>query len=114
MELVVGLGVPILLKHDKYAVSPVFGASKLAMFNDIKDWIRREMPSWSSRKRSEASYLVMIKSVLQAIPMYAMSCFKLPEVFIGEVDRLLAAFFSHQDGGRKIHWLAWCKVCRGK
>ncbi|KAL0403870.1 UNVERIFIED_CONTAM: hypothetical protein Sradi_2027800 [Sesamum radiatum] len=43
-----------------------------------------------------------------------MSCFKFLETLITKMESLLVAFFWHQDVGKKIHWLAWRKVCLGK
>ncbi|KAL0449515.1 UNVERIFIED_CONTAM: hypothetical protein Slati_1507900 [Sesamum latifolium] len=37
------------------------------------------MQCWSAKKLSQVGHVVMIKSVLQAIPTFAMSCFKFPE-----------------------------------
>ncbi|KAL0386132.1 UNVERIFIED_CONTAM: hypothetical protein Sradi_3007500 [Sesamum radiatum] len=56
----------------------------------------------------------MIKSLHKAIATYSMSCFKLLETFLEEVEGLLAAFFWKQEAGKTIHWLVWSKVCRSK
>ncbi|KAL0439961.1 UNVERIFIED_CONTAM: putative mitochondrial protein [Sesamum latifolium] len=64
-ELLAGLGVPMVLKHDKYLGFPsVFGHSKRAVFDSIKDHIWRKINSWSAKKLSQASRMVMFKSVL--------------------------------------------------
>ncbi|KAK4397933.1 hypothetical protein Sango_1268800 [Sesamum angolense] len=72
------------------------------------------MQCWTAKKLSQAGRVVMIKLVLQVIHTYVMNCFKFPEALITKMESLLAAFFWHQDVGKKIHWLAWWKVCRGK
>ncbi|KAK4400496.1 hypothetical protein Sango_1155700 [Sesamum angolense] len=42
--------------------------------------------------------MVMNKAVLQAIPFYAMSCFKIPEARLKEIKGMIVAFFWwHQD-----------------
>ncbi|KAL0342420.1 UNVERIFIED_CONTAM: hypothetical protein Scaly_1904600 [Sesamum calycinum] len=104
MKVVASLGVPVVDKHDKYFGLPsVVGQSKWPVFDSIKDQIWRKMQSWSANKLSEASHVVMVKSVLQAIPIYSTSCFKLPKTFPKEVKDLLAVFFWKKEVGKTIH-----------
>ena len=50
----------------------------------------------------------MIKAVVQAIPTYTMSCFKLPIGLCTELERLIRKFWWGQRGDRrKIHWVKW-------
>ncbi|KAK4385584.1 hypothetical protein Sango_2682400 [Sesamum angolense] len=56
----------------------------------------------------------MIKAVFQAIPIYSISCFKIPDIMLSKIGSMLDAFFWDQDGDRKIHWPSWKKVCPGK
>ncbi|KAL0329501.1 UNVERIFIED_CONTAM: putative mitochondrial protein [Sesamum radiatum] len=43
-----------------------------------------------------------------------MSCFKLPRTLLQEFQALAANFFWHDGDRRRIHWLAWDKMCRSK
>lgn len=55
-----------------------FGRRKRDIFASIVDRIRQKAHSWSSRYLSSAGKLILLKSVLAALPTYAMSYFKLP------------------------------------
>ncbi|KAL0393391.1 UNVERIFIED_CONTAM: putative mitochondrial protein [Sesamum latifolium] len=52
--------------------------------------------------------------VVQAIPSYAMSCFLLPKTLLKKFQSLAADFFWHDGDRRRIHWLAWDKMCLSK
>jgi hypothetical protein len=58
--------------------------------------------------------LTLTKSVLSALPAYLMSCFKLPQWVIDELERLLRAFFwkgkNSVNGSDCL--VAWDYVCR--
>lgn len=57
----------------------------------------------------------MIKAVCNAVPSYAMNCFKFPKKTCMELDSLISGFFwgKHEEVG-KIHWLAWHKLTKSK
>ncbi|KAL0315362.1 UNVERIFIED_CONTAM: hypothetical protein Sradi_5414400 [Sesamum radiatum] len=40
-----------------------------------------------------------------------MTCFLVPSSVCHEIDSLMSDFVWHKKGVRKIHWLAWDKVC---
>ncbi|KAL0325489.1 UNVERIFIED_CONTAM: putative mitochondrial protein [Sesamum radiatum] len=62
----------------------------------------------------QAGKAVLIQAVVQAIPSYAMSCFRLPKTLLVEFQSLAANFFWHDGDKRRIHWLAWDHMCRSK
>ena len=58
---------------------------------------------------------VLIKAVLQAIPTFTMSCFKLPMGLCDEIEKLIQRFWWGQRGDqRKIHWIKWEDMCELK
>ncbi|KAL0357696.1 UNVERIFIED_CONTAM: putative mitochondrial protein [Sesamum calycinum] len=69
---------------------------------------------WQEKSLSQAGKTVLIQAVVQAIPSYAMSCFKLPKSLLQEFQALAANFFWHDEDRRRIHWLAWDQMCSSK
>ena len=64
---------------------------------------------------SQAGKEILIKAVIQAIPTYAMSCFKLPAGLCDEISNTATRFWWGQKGNeRKIHWLSKKKLCQAK
>lgn len=57
---------------------------------------------------------VLIKSILQAIPIYVMSCFKLPDSVLDEDERIIRCFWWASKKSKGISWLSWGKLCRLK
>lgn len=57
----------------------------------------------------------MIKSVALATPIYAMACFKFPDLVCNELNAALARFWWG-DGVAKqrTHWIAWDKMVEKK
>lgn len=58
---------------------------------------------------------VFIKSMLQAIQTYAMSCFLLPKSLCEELESIFAKFWWQKRKGRKgIRWCQWKFMCQSK
>ena len=56
-----------------------------------------------------------MKSVIQAIPTYSMSCFKLPKGLIKEIEIMIRKFWWGYSGdSKKVHWVKWESLCQGK
>ncbi|KAL0360990.1 UNVERIFIED_CONTAM: putative mitochondrial protein [Sesamum radiatum] len=84
------LRVRVVDKHDKYLGLPaVGGKSKSVMF---------------------AGKEILIKAVLQSIPSYAMSCFKLSISFVRQIESMIANFWWHNKRSSRVHWIAWKKI----
>lgn len=49
------------------------------------------------------------------MPIYVMSCFKLPKTFLAEINVLMARFWWEDMGtSRKLHWKNWEALCVSK
>ena len=56
-----------------------------------------------------------MKAVIQAIPTYTMSCFKLPKGLIDDIESLIRKFWwGYRGEQRKIHWVSWEKMYQPK
>ncbi|KAL0408322.1 UNVERIFIED_CONTAM: hypothetical protein Sradi_1766600 [Sesamum radiatum] len=64
-------GVEVVSKHDKYLGLPtVVGRSKREVFEGVKERVWKKLQTWSSKQLCQAGRVVLIKSVLQALPTY--------------------------------------------
>ena len=64
---------------------------------------------------SQVGRKVLIKSVIQAIPTYSMSCFKLPKGLIKDIEVMIYKFWwSYIGDYKKIHWVKWERLCEAK
>ena len=58
---------------------------------------------------------MLLKVVVQAIPTFAMSCFKLPSGLLNDIEMMIRKFWWRQRGDqRKIHWKNWETLCKPK
>uniref|UniRef100_A0A803NK25 Reverse transcriptase n=1 Tax=Cannabis sativa TaxID=3483 RepID=A0A803NK25_CANSA len=65
--------------------------------------------------RNSSGKETLIKAVLQAIPSYAMSCFRIPTRICREIESLISKFWwGSSPETRKIHWKNWRMVCQSK
>jgi len=102
-----------VLETGKYLGLPsMVDRSKKAMFNFIKDRVWQKINSWSSKCPSKAGREIMIKSILQSIPSYVISIFKLPNTLLDEIEKMMNAFWWGNGGAndRGMHWLSWEKL----
>lgn len=103
-------------KHDKYLGLPMeISHFKVDAFNYFKERVQKKLQGWREKTLSAAGKEVMIKSVIQSIPTYVMSCFELPKQFCWDIQQLMARFWWGVKGDeKKIHWLDWNKLCAPK
>ena len=101
------LGVPIIRQYEKYLGLPSFiGRAKYASFAQIKERVWSKLKGWKEKLISQARREILVKSIAQAIPTYAMSCFRLPNKLIKEIEVLICKFWWGQGGERgKMHWI---------
>ena len=72
------------------------GRHKNASFDYIKERVWRTLQGWKEKLLSQARREVLIKAVVQAIPTFTMSCFKLPMGLCDEIEKLIRKFWWGQ------------------
>lgn len=75
-------------------------------------WSR--IKGWSERNLSMAGREVLIKSVLQAIPTYVMSCFLLTQSILQEAEKIIRLYWWGSQASSGISWLSWKNFCSPK
>ncbi|XP_039687081.1 uncharacterized protein [Medicago truncatula] len=102
-----------VLGTGKYLALPsMVGRDCNATFSYIKYRVWKKINSWSSNCLSKAVREVVIKSVLQAIPLYVMSIFQLPATLIDTIEKMMNSFWwGHgRTTQRGINWMRWEKL----
>ena len=115
-QIKLALGVPEIVQYERYLGLPsLVGRNKKASFNYIKERVWKKLQGWKEKLLSQAGREILIKAVVQAIPTYTMSCFKLPLGLCSEIESLIRRFWWGQKGDRrKIHWVKWETLCLPK
>ena len=103
------LGCSLLKLPMTYLGIPL-GASmrKVASWQCIIDKIQKNLASWKSCCLSRAGRLVLIKSVLNCLPIYYLSLFKLPKKVANEIIRIQRRFlWSGSKEGKFMPLVKW-------
>ena len=110
------LVVPEIREYEKYLGFPaVVGRNKKAILNYIKDRMWGKLQGWKEKLLSQAGKEFLLKAVVQAIPTFTMSCFRLPMGLCQDIELLIRKFWWGQRGDRrKIHWKKWEVLCQPK
>lgn len=88
------LGFVEVRSHRKYLGLPkIFDKSKKISFASILDRVWNKLQGWKEKSLSRAGKEVLIKSVVQAIPFFAMSCFKLLVGLCKDISRMVCQFW---------------------
>ena len=84
------LGVPEIKEHEKYLGLPaIVQRNKKASLNYIKERIWNKLQSWKENLLSQAGREDLLKSMVQTIPTFDMSCLKLPIGLCHEIKMLI-------------------------
>ena len=115
-EILSFLGVPEIKEYEKYLGFPaVVRKNKNASLNYIKERVWAKLQGWKEKLLSQAGREILLKAVVQAIPTFAMSYFKLPVGLCKDIEMQIRKFWWGECGNqRKIHWRSWEVLCKPK
>ena len=115
-DIISFLGVPEIKEYEKYLGLPaVVGRNKRASLTYIKERVWAKLQGWKEKLLSQAGREILLKAVVQAIPIFAISCFKLPVGLCKEIEMQIRKFWWGERGSqRKIHWNSWEVLCKPK
>ncbi|XP_073154204.1 uncharacterized protein [Henckelia pumila] len=110
------LTIPVVQGHEVYLGLPTFSMrSKKLQFGYLVERVSRRINDWGSNLFSVGGKEILIKSVLQAIPSYAMSCFRLPKATCSSIEKECADFWwGLENDKKKMHWKTWDFLCKPK
>ncbi|CAM8944513.1 unnamed protein product [Rhodiola kirilowii] len=110
------LGMRSVARIDRYLGLPIcFSRRKGDLFSFIESRIWKKINGWKERLLSTAGKEILIKSVIQPIPIYAMSCFKFPVGLCKRLFSLMAKYWWNDAKGKKfITWVSKDRICRPK
>lgn len=85
-----------------------WGATKKDMFAWILAKVNMKLESWKENLLSKVGKEILIKSVVQAIPQYAMSVFKIPVSICKAIEKQIANFWwRNNNKSTGLHWKRW-------
>jgi hypothetical protein len=115
-ELKQALGVTEEALGERYLGLPtVVGRSKEGTFQYINERSGAKVCGWKGLGLSKKAKEILVKSVLQATSTYPMSCFKFNKKQCKKLSSISSNFWwGDKDGSRKVHWIAWEKMCLPK
>lgn len=97
----------------KYLEVPLFiGATKCEFWEDIISKCNPKFANWKNKWLSQVGRIIIIKSILSTLPIYAMSCFKLTPRVIDALESFMKKFLW--EGAKEdkhillIHWNTTC------
>ncbi|KAL9691162.1 hypothetical protein QQ045_011581 [Rhodiola kirilowii] len=110
------LGIKVVEKHSKYLGLPiVIGLNKREVFKFLKERMQRKILDWKYKLLSFAGKEKLVKSVLKAMPTYAMQCFRLSKKLCNTFFSMEASFLWGKGGNSKpIHWVSRKIVMKNK
>ncbi|XP_004295853.1 PREDICTED: putative ribonuclease H protein At1g65750-like [Fragaria vesca subsp. vesca] len=109
------MGMKLVAYHEKYLGLPTFlGRDKGKILRKVRERVKNRVEGWHSNLLSLAGKEVLVKAVLQAVPTYSMSVFKLPLGLCDELNAVVAKFWWGKKGGRGVHWKKWQFLCKAK
>lgn len=99
-------------KTEKYLGLPIYiGKSKSKTFAYLKDRIWRKIQGWKERMLSMAGKEILIKTVAQSVPIYAMACFDLTKSLCDQMSTIICKYWwSQMDKENRIRWISWDKL----
>ena len=104
------LGMSIARKDERYLGNPLFfSQSRRKDFSFLKEKVMTRLEGWKAKLLSKAGRAILIQFVVQSIPMYTMSTFKVPQTICHEMDMGMRRFWwtGNLEKARFLAWKNW-------
>jgi len=88
---------------------------KVSSWKTVLDKVQKRMKTWRCCGLSRAGRLLMIKPVLNSLPLYYLSIFKVPKKVANDIIRMQRKFlWNGQKEGRCLPLVKWEVVMKQK
>lgn len=90
----------------------ILGKNKSSVLGFLRERVRKRIQSWDGTILSRGGKEVLLKTVVQALPTFAMSVFLLPGGIIKDMENLMNRFWwqSSNNQHKGIHWMEWRRL----
>ncbi|KAL5577529.1 hypothetical protein UlMin_019228 [Ulmus minor] len=115
-EICAMFGVTQVEGHDMYLGVPTFSMrNKRLQFGYIRDRVFKKLQGWKEKKFSQGGKEVLLKAVIQAIPIYAMSYYIISDGIVKEIEAACERFsWGTTSDHKRVHWINWKDLCKPK
>ena len=98
---------------NKYLGLPALvGADRSDCFRHLIDRVVARVAGWKEKSLSLGGKETLIKSIAQAVPVYAMMVFRIPTKICKGITSVISQYWWGDEADRKrIHWQEWWKMC---
>ncbi|XP_074283833.1 uncharacterized protein LOC141608370 [Silene latifolia] len=110
------LGCQLLQLPVKYLGIPLGGnPNKISSWDSVIQSVKVKLASWKVGLLSKAGRVVLIKAVLNSLPLYFMSLFKIPKGVLNKIISLQRSFYWGKGNEKKgIPLISWEIIQRPK
>jgi hypothetical protein len=98
-----------------YLGTPISKANpRISNWNNLIDKLKKRISSWGENWLSLAGRIVLIKSVLESVPIYQNSFLLAPSTTIKQMEALQRSFLweGGKKSGRRFHLINWDKISK--
>ena len=94
--------------NDKYLGLPALvGADRSDCFRHLVDRVTKRINGWKEKLLSMGGKEILIKSIAQAVPTYAMMIFEIPiNICKGMTDAISHFWWGDDDDKKRTYWQA--------
>lgn len=87
----------------------VIGRNKNVVLGFLKGRMQSRIEGWDKKLLSKGGKEILLKTVVQALPSYAVSIFLLTKKLYSEMENLMCRFWWRISSSKKsgIHWMSW-------
>ena len=98
---------------DKYLGLPsMVGLDRSDSFSHLLERIIKRLENWNEKFLSLGGKEILLKVVIQSIPVFAMSVFNIPKKLCKEMTDAMSCFWwGDTEDKKRMHWMAWWRMC---
>lgn len=111
------LQMPEADDRTKYLGLPnILGKNKSSVLGYLKGKVAERIRSWDGKSISRSGKEILVKSIAQTLPSFAMNVFLLPLEITKDIERSLSKFWwkTSQNSSSKINWMSWDRMEKHK
>ena len=94
----------------------VLAGGKVEIFRYIRDKVWKCLQGWNQKLLSRVGKEILLKTVAQAMPNFAMNVYLLPLELCRDIEKMMNLFWcsTRGNGSGGINCMRWDRLCRPK